>query len=214
MRSLEGVIGSDCPLPQSADLAQESAWIAASQRGDAMAFNRLVLRWEKPIYNLCLRMLANREDAADTSQEVFLAAFRNIRSFRRDAKFSTWLYRIAVNRSISKLRRRPPGAHYSIDDASENRGIEQLPARQSHEREFLAEESRRQVRQAMGRLSPEQRAVVELKFFSELTFEEIAGVVEVPLSTIKSRLYSGLEVLKSVLGRIEQRPGAVSGGME
>jgi RNA polymerase sigma-70 factor (ECF subfamily) len=216
MRSLEGVIPSAHPLPQSADLAQESAWIVASQRGDAMAFNRLVLRWEKPIYNLCLRMLADREDAADTAQEVFLAAFRNIRRFRQDAKFSTWLYRIAVNRSISRLRRRPPGAHYSLDDRSDAgaRKVEQLPARQSHEREFLAEESRSQVRQALERLSPEQRAVVELKFFSELTFEEIAGVVEVPLSTIKSRLYSGLEVLKSALGRIDHRPGAAYGGQE
>jgi RNA polymerase sigma-70 factor (ECF subfamily) len=186
--------------------AQESAWIAASQRGDVAAFNRLVLRWEKPIYNLSLRMLADPDDADDATQEVFLSAFRNIRRFRHDARFSTWLYRIAVNHCISRLRRRPPGAHYSLDDRSETAGpiLDQLPARHSQEREMLVEESRSRVRRALEHLTPEQRAVVELKFFQELTFEEIAGVVQVPLSTIKSRLYSGLELLKTRLARLER----------
>ncbi|HYK88214.1 MAG TPA: sigma factor, partial [Acidobacteriota bacterium] len=102
--------------PASADSGQESIWIAASQCGDGVAFNRLVLRWEKSIYNLGLRMLQDPDEAAEASQEVFLAAFRNIRRFRQDAKFSTWLFRIAVNHCITRLRRRPPGVHYSLDD--------------------------------------------------------------------------------------------------
>lgn len=182
---------------------QDNVWIRASQRGDALAFNRLVLKWEKRIFNLSLRMLQDPEEAADSTQEVFLAAFRNIRKFRLDARFSTWLYRIAVNQSINRLRRRPPGVHYSIDDgATEIPWGARLPAEESQERELLREENRRNVREALERLSPDQRAVVELKFFQDLTFEEISGVLEVPLSTIKSRLYTGLEALKTRLTRV------------
>ena len=184
------------------DSIQEAHWVAASQRGDAVAFNRLVLKWEKSIYNLTLRMLQDPDEAAETSQEVFLRVFKNIRHFRHKAKFSTWLYRIACNQCLSRLRRRPPGVQYSLDDTSPGNLIGQsLPFRESHEGEFLREESRNRVRRALDHLHPDQRVVVELKFFQDLTFEEIAGVIQLPLSTIKSRLYTGLELLKVRLGR-------------
>jgi RNA polymerase sigma-70 factor (ECF subfamily) len=185
------------------DAVQEKEWIRSSQRGDNVAFNRLVLRWEKAIYNLTLRMLQDPEEAAEASQDVFLSAYRSIRRFRQDARFSTWLYRIAVNHCITRLRRRPPGVHYSLDGGKHDSGLsERIPSRDSHEGDLLRAESRSIVRTALAYLPPEQRAVVELKFFQELTFEEIAGVIQVPLSTIKSRLYSGLELLKVRLGGI------------
>ena len=184
------------------DSIQEAHWVAASQRGDAVAFNRLVLKWEKSIYNLTLRMLQDPDEAAETSQEVFLRVFKNIRHFRHKAKFSTWLYRIACNQCLSRLRRRPPGVQYSLDDTSpENPLGQSLPFRESHEGDLLREESRNRVRRALDYLHPDQRVVVELKFFQDLTFEEIAGIVQLPLSTIKSRLYAGLELLKGRLGR-------------
>jgi RNA polymerase sigma-70 factor (ECF subfamily) len=182
---------------------QDAAWVEASQRGDTLAFNRLVLKWEKSIYNLTLRMLQNPEEAAEAAQEVFLSAYRNIRRFRRNARFSTWLYRIAVNHCISRLRRRPPGVHYSFDRSkSAASAAEHHTARQSHESEFLLEERRSRVRSALEFLSPEQRTVVELKFFQDLTFEEIADVVKAPSSTVKSRLYAGLDILKLRLGSL------------
>lgn len=180
----------------------ETAWIASSQAGDTMAFNRLVLKWEKAIYNLSLRMLQDPEEALESTQEVFLSAYKNIRRFRRDSKFSTWLYRIAVNHCISRLRRRPTGSHYSLDDAKEATPIyDKLRVQGSSEADLLREETRQRVRRALEHLHPDQRTVVELKFFQDLTFEEIAGLIRVPLSTIKSRLYTGLEVLKVRLGR-------------
>jgi RNA polymerase sigma-70 factor, ECF subfamily len=186
----------------SLETERETAWILASQRGDALAFNRLVLKWEKPIYNLALRMLQDSEEAAESAQEVFLSAYRNIRRFRHDSRFSTWLYRIAVNQCISRLRRRPPGAHYSLDDEGAAQPLaNQLRAPESQEQELLQQESRRRVRDALQHLPTDQRAVVELKFFQELTFEEIATILETPLSTVKTRLYGGLEVLKNRLGR-------------
>ena len=185
----------------AAESGLENIWIVASQRGDSLAFNRLVLRWEKPIYNLTLRMLHDPDEAAEATQEVFLSAFRNIRRFRQSSKFSTWLYRIAVNHCITRLRRKPPGILYSLDDRRPEALLAAgLPVRESHEADFLLEESRNKVRTALEYLPPEQRAVVELKFYQDLTFEEIASVVQAPLSTIKSRLYAGLEVLKVRLG--------------
>ena len=186
-------------LPSDHDM--ESDWVAASQHGDNRAFNQLVLRWEKPIYNLALRMLHDPDEAEDTTQEVFLAAFRNIRRFRKDARFSTWLYRIAVNHCLSRLRRRPQGVHVSLDaERSGERVLNLLPSRESHEGEILSEERQSHVRLALQFLQPEHKAVVELKFFHDLTFEEIAAVVEAPVSTIKSRLYAGLEVMRYRLG--------------
>jgi RNA polymerase sigma-70 factor (ECF subfamily) len=183
------------------ETVHEANWVKASQMGDSLAFNRLVLRWEKAIFNLALRMLQDQEEAAEATQEVFLAAFKNIRRFRLDAKFSTWLYRIAVNHCISRLRRRPPGVHYSLDDETHDMPLAgKLPSQDSHERDFLKQESQMRVRQALAYLPVEMRAVVELKFFQELTFEQIAAVISTPLSTVKSRLYSGLELLKVRLG--------------
>jgi RNA polymerase sigma-70 factor (ECF subfamily) len=202
--SLSPLIARSRPAAAVAeDAVQEKDWIRASQRGDNLAFNRLVLRWEKPIYNLTLRMLQDPDEAAEACQDVFLLAYRSIRRFRQDARFSTWLYRIAVNHCITRLRRRPPGLHYSLDDGRQDAGVSgRLPARDSHEGDLLRAESRSLVRTALAYLPPEQRAVVELKFFQELTFEEIAGVIQAPMSTIKSRLYSGLELLKVRLGGI------------
>jgi RNA polymerase sigma-70 factor, ECF subfamily len=185
----------------SVEQAEEDAWISASQRGDALSFNRLVLKWEKIVYNIAFRMLQDREDAAEATQEVFLLAFKSIRRFRHNAKFSTWLYRIAINRCVTRARQRPQGLHLSIDgNSTAIASIEQLTVAESQAGELLQFEQRRRVLDALSHLQAEQQAVIELKFFQELTFEEIAEVLDVPLSTIKSRLYSGLEMLKSRLG--------------
>jgi len=189
--------------PDWATEGQESAWVTASRQGDSLAFNRLVLKWEKSIYNLTLRMLRDPDEAAEAAQEVFMSAYRNIKRFRHDARFSTWLYRIAVNHCISRLRKRPPGVHYSLDDhAPDEPERYSLPVGKSHEEELLREETQNRVRSALLGLAPEQRAVVELKFFQELTFEEISQIMQAPLSTVKSRLYSGLDTLKVKLAGV------------
>jgi RNA polymerase sigma-70 factor, ECF subfamily len=185
--------------------AGEESWVKASQRGDVAAFNRLVLKWERRVYNLAYRMLHDADDAAETTQEVFLKAFRGIRSFRRDSHFSTWLYRIAANQCMTRLKKRNRLPLYSLDDEQSKAHLGSLlPRQESHERRFMQEETGSQIQDALARLSPDQRLIVELKFFQELTFEEISAVVEAPLSTVKSRLYQGLEVLKKRLGSLRQ----------
>jgi RNA polymerase sigma-70 factor, ECF subfamily len=176
---------------------QEDSWVAASQGGDPLAFNRLVLKWEQTIYNVALRILQDREEATEAAQEIFILAFRNIRLFRRNCKFSTWLYRIAINHCNSRLKQRPSGVHLSLDDPK----TVELPARQLSVSEtqasaMIQSEQKHKVHTALSHLPPDQRSVVELKFFQELTFEEIAAILEIPLSTIKSRLYAALEMLK------------------
>jgi len=176
---------------------QEIAWIHASKCGDALSFNRLALKWERTMYNVALRMLQNPEEAADATQEVFLLAFKNVRNFKENSRFSTWLYRIAVNHCISRARQRPPGAHLSLDDET----CGDIPAAQLHvaetqDVELIRAEQRNRVLAALSHLTPEQRAVVELKFFEDMIFEDISEILGIPLSTVKSRLYAGLEMLK------------------
>jgi RNA polymerase sigma-70 factor (ECF subfamily) len=185
----------------SSDQEQESSWIFASQRGDTRAFNRLVLKWEKDIYNVALRMLRDREDAAEATQEVFLLAFKSIRRFRGDAKFPTWIYRIAINHCLTRLKQRPPGSHFLLDhERNSGNPVAQLRVAGSQVSELMQREQQNRVLSALSHLPADQQAVIELKFFQERTFEEIAAILETPLSTIKSRLYSGLEMLKTRLG--------------
>ena len=186
-------------IPSEGD--QESSWISASRQGDARAFNRLVLKWEKTIFNVAFRMLKDREEAAEATQEVFLLAFKSIRRFRMDSKFSTWIYRIVLNHCLTRLKQRPPGTHLSIEDESNSPSPPpQMRIAETQVGELMRLEQRNRVLAALQHLPPDQQAVIELKFFQELTFEEISAVLDVPLSTIKSRLYSGLEMLKVRLG--------------
>jgi RNA polymerase sigma-70 factor, ECF subfamily len=183
------------------DQDHENLWIAASQRGDLRAFNRLVLKWEKTIYNIALRLLQDREEAAEAAQEVFLLAFKNVRRFRKDSKFSTWIYRIVVNHCLTRIKQRPPGAHVPIENAIDAEiPAPQLRIIETQLSELMQREQQERVRDALSHLSAGQQAVIELKFFQELTFEEIAAVLAVPLSTVKSKLYSGIETLKIRLG--------------
>jgi RNA polymerase sigma-70 factor, ECF subfamily len=185
----------------ASESTQESLWVDSSKQGDSLAFNRLVLKWEKTVYNVARRMLLDQEEAADATQEIFLLAFRNIRSFRKSSKFSTWLYRIALNHCISRAKRRPQGTHLSLDDQY-SRGIpeRELQVGATQSGELLRAEKQTRVLAALSHLAPEQRAVVEMKFFEDMTFEDIALVLETPVSTIKSRLYAALEILKVRMG--------------
>ena len=177
---------------------QENSWVSASQRGDALAFNRLVLKWEKKVYSIAFRMLQNREEAAEATQEVFLLAFKSIRRFRKDARFSTWLYRIALNHCITHARHRPRGIHLSLDDENTDVStVKQMRVAETQVGELLHSEQQKRVLKALLHLQPDQQAVIELKFFQEMTFDEIAAILSIPVSTIKSRLYAGLEILKT-----------------
>ena len=171
--------------------------VARSIGGDADSFNQLVLRWERPIYALAYRTIGREEDARDVCQETFLRAFRALPGFRGQAKFSSWLYRIALNLCRDWIRRErrtpvvqsPEGVDLlDLAAAAEpSESIEDLVARK---------DMTRVVERAMARLPDDQRTAIVLKEYHGLTFQEIADLMGCPLSTVKTRLYQGLAVLR------------------
>ena len=159
--------------------------------GDPQAFAALVQQYEKPVYNVALRMLRNPEDARDIAQSVFLKAWQNLSSYDPKYKFYSWIYRMAINESLNILRSHGRDAE-PVD--------ERLPAEDAGPMDVLAAgQGREAVLAAVGRLKPEHRSVVVLHYFVDLPYEDIADVLDVDAKTVKSRLYSARQVLKNQL---------------
>jgi len=187
-------------------LGSDEIIVERALTGDAEAFGEIVRRWERRIFALTYGMLGREEDARDATQETFLAAFRNLRGFRGEAKVSSWLHRIAVNQCISRQRRSKIRSEAALDDEEEKHAssfvtsVSYSPARVAEGRqETLA------VRRAINSLPVELRQVVVMKEFEELTFREIADALDLPLSTVKSRLYTALKQLQMRLQKFESR---------
>jgi len=165
--------------------------------GDADAFGELVRRWERRIFALTYGMLGREEDARDATQETFLAAFRNLRGFRGEAKVSSWLHRIAVNQCITRQRRAKVRSETALEDEQERDATSfAAPARLSPARTVEHRQVTQAVRRAVNSLPVELRQVIVMKEFEDLTFKEIAETLELPLSTVKSRLYTALKQLQ------------------
>ena len=178
--------------------------VTRSIGGDPDSFNQLVLRWERPIYALAYRVIGREEDARDVCQETFLRAFRALNGFRGQAKFSSWLYRIALNlcRDWVRRERRTPVIQAPEDlDALELSAVREPTA--SIDDLVARRELTRIVERAMAKLPDDQRTAIILKEYHELTFQEIADLVGCPLSTVKTRLYQGLAVLRRELAKSE-----------
>jgi len=184
--------------------------VERAQGGDREAFGEIVRRWERKIYALAAGFLGSPEDARDAAQETFIAAYRNLQGFRGEAKVSSWLHRIAVNQCISRQRRARVRPETGVDDELEARG-ERFLATADHAspaRRAEAGERAEAVRVAVASLPPELREVVLMKEFEGLTFQEIADALEIPLSTVKSRLYTALKQLRMRLEKFRQEEAA------
>lgn len=176
--------------------------VRSASGGDTDAFNKLVARWEVPIHALAYRVLGRDEDARDVCQEAFLRAYRGLSRFKGQAKFSSWLYRIALNLCNDRLRRERRVAFVQPSDDFETTGRAAIdPINETVEDLIIRRELGRTVSKAMAHLPPEQRTVIVLKEYHDLTFREIAELVGCPLSTVKTRLYQGLSVLRKHLER-------------
>jgi len=170
---------------------------------DPEAFGEIVKRWERKIFALCFGMLTREDEARDAAQETFIAAYRNLAKFRGEAKVSSWLHRIAVNQCLTTKRRNKARSEDFLDDESnEEERVFVAPAKFSPM--INAEQGERLVivRQAVGSLPVELRQVIVMKEFEDMTFQEISETLELPLSTVKSRLYTALRQLRMKLERL------------
>ncbi len=169
---------------------------------DPEAFGEIVKRWERKIFALCYGMLNREDEAKDAVQETFIAAFKNLSRFRGDAKVSSWLHRIAVNQCLTRKRREKTRSESYIDD-SDSTGEKFFKAPSSLTPARLTEKDERikAVRLAVSALPPDLKQIVVMKEFEEMTFQEISDAMEIPLSTVKSRLYTALKQLRMKLQR-------------
>jgi RNA polymerase sigma-70 factor (ECF subfamily) len=167
------------------------------------AFGVIVSRWERKIFALCYGMLSREDEARDAAQETFIAAYRNLKNFRGDAKVSSWLHRIAVNQCLTTKRRTKTRSESFLDDEenAEDRFFV-APARLQPSKTTEQSERLQMVRQAVSSLPVELRQIIVMKEFEEMTFQQISETLDLPLSTVKSRLYTALKQLRMKLERV------------
>jgi RNA polymerase sigma-70 factor, ECF subfamily len=183
--------------------ASDEQLVQMSLAHDQAAFGEIVRRWERKIFALCYGMLGREEEAGDAAQETFIAAYRNLENFRGDAKVSSWLHRIAVNQCLTRKRREKTRGETSLENDNESEtsaafvSSSQSPAKQTEQNERME-----LVRRAVNALPTELKQVIVMKEFEEMTFQEIAATLDLPLSTVKSRVYTALKQLKLRLEKV------------
>jgi RNA polymerase sigma-70 factor (ECF subfamily) len=175
--------------------------VEAAQSGDTAAFGKLVDRWDRKIRGAIYRVLGSDDEARDLAQEAFFKAYRGLPSFKREARFSSWLYQIALNLCRDRMRRRRGRVHMSLDELELLGSPRLVMAGPSVQDLAEASDVSRAVAAAVAALPAEQREVIVLKEYQELTFAEIAEVLALPVSTVKTRLYRGLGQLRQSLER-------------
>lgn len=183
----------------TANLTDEQL-VEAALKENPDAFGEIVKRWERKIFALCFGMLSREEEAKDATQETFISAYKSLANFRGEAKVSSWLHRIAVNQCLTYQRRRKTRAESYLEDEP-NEANFAAPKRFSPARTAEQNERLKLVRQAVNALPADLKEVIVMKEFEELTFQQISESLDLPLSTVKSRVYTALKQLKMKLER-------------
>ena len=198
----------------------ERELIVKAQQGDDTAFEALLLKYQQRVYNLCLRMTGNEEDAFDLSQEAFLKAWRGLETFQFESAFSTWLYRLTSNACLDFLRaqkRRPTVSLTAEDDDGDRVQLDIPDPAPDPEQAALAAEDRELLKAALDAIDDEAREIITLRVIDDLSYEQIAEVLGVKEGTVKSRLSRAREKLKKKLlqiGNKPQNPASVQTGKE
>ena len=175
----------------TAERDEDTDLVSRYLAGNIAAFDELMTRHERTVFRLCLRFVKNREDAMDLTQEVFIKAFEKLTAFRGDARFKTWLYRVAVNHCLNHVKKN------SREFVEVNESIGSVNP--SFHNRLLKKERRAIVVQLMRKLPPKQKAILELRMNDNLSYEEIAGIVGRSVSTIKSSVFFALTKLKKMV---------------
>jgi len=176
------------------NLRKDEKLIEKALGGSQSSWVNLVKRYEGLVYNYCLRMTFNNSDAMDLMQEVFLAVYRNLPSYRGDGKFKGWMMRIAANKTTDFIRAKYRNPLHQAEEVY----ADDFHTQDSPHADYEEQNNNLQIRKMLATLPEDQRIVVELKFFQHFTFEEIGHQTGVAVSTIKTRLYSALQKLKGL----------------
>jgi RNA polymerase sigma-70 factor, ECF subfamily len=178
-----------------------------ARNGDRGAFAELVELYKDKIYHLAYRMLNNKHEAEDAVQETFLRVYTNLHRYDEQQKFSTWIFRIGTNHCIDRLRKRKHSA-YSLDaempDGEGNDYYSMLPGNEdTPEKQIILSETQLQIRKAIDALPEKYKSVVILRYLQDMSLQEISDVLDMPVTTVKTRVHRGREYLRK---RLEQEP--------
>ncbi|MCP3169154.1 RNA polymerase sigma factor [Myxococcus qinghaiensis] len=199
-------IGEDGPAADAtASRREDAALLARLRQGEPEAFEQLVRTHQDRLYDFCVRMVGDREEAHDLVQEIFVSVHQNVRRFREDAKLSTWLFRITKNHCINRLKylkRRGRGRSEEYDETSDL-WVDGPGAPPAPDAALDAARERARVQWAISQLEPDARMLVALRDIEGLSYDEIVDITELPEGTVKSRLHRAREKLANLLGRLE-----------
>lgn len=170
------------------------------KNGEKAAYDLLVIKYQQRIVNLVSRFVRNQSDALDVTQEAFIKAYRALPNFRGDSAFYTWLYRIAVNTAKNHLAvqsRRPSGNNYDVSEIEQIEGADALKEQATPESLLLKDELQATVLKAIEDLPEDLKTAIMLREIEGLSYEEIAGVMECPIGTVRSRIFRAREAIES-----------------
>jgi len=183
----------------------ESRLAQLARNGDRFAFRELVDLYQNKIYHLAYRMLGNVHEAEDIVQETFLRVYMNLTRYDTAQKFSTWIYRIGTNLCIDTLRKRKRKSNLSLDanifDSDSSDGYDILPTGEEElpENQLVLSETKQQVREAIDHLPEQYKSIVILRYLHDMSLQQISEVLDMPVTTIKTRLYRAREYLRGRL---------------
>ena len=172
----------------------EIEWLRRAQQGEDAAFSRLVEVYQKPVYNLCYRMLGNAGDAEDAAQETFIRAYKAIKRYDPSRKFSTWLLTIASNYCIDQHRRRKLPT-FSVDEFETPDIPEKAPGMESR---LVQGEYQQQIAELLDELKPKDRSAVIMRYWYDYSYEEISEALSLSVSAVKSRLHRARQTLAEI----------------
>lgn len=189
---------------------QEQVWVQEAMAGDQQAFSKLVEAYQRPVYNLTYRMLGNPQEAEDAAQETFLRAYSKLKQYNPKHKFSTWVFSIANNHCIDRLRKRR-ATYVSIDDNPVLQNLESDSPRP--EREATRSEQARELQKLLENLEPEYRTPLILRYWEELSYEEIAQSMDLTVSAVKSRLFRARKQMADIYAQAQAATTPPSSGI-
>lgn len=168
----------------------DATLVRRCREGDRTAFEQLVVRYQKPVFNAALRLLRDPEDASDVAQTTFLKVFEHLAEYNPSFKFYSWIYRIAINESLNALGARKPCEGFNGEEAD---------AAPGPERQLEGQQTGRAIEEALMGIKPELRTVIVLRHFMHLSYQDMGEILLLPEKTVKSRLYSARQLLRDRL---------------